>query len=194
MQYRPLYRKAKSIDKLVDEYRRLRGGAFVSAQEITVIISKVFPDVSVQGEGWYKHAFLLCFENNALVLKIGQKTAVENDRRVYKRLPKRLRHDVFAQLFWHTKYCLLQEYGIKTNVSPQELNRFKQIGEKYGLLDVRAENIRQINGKLKLIDANLAPYRISKLAQLAEKIWFRMPKWLEKLVGKASSTLKANYP
>ena len=74
---------------------------------------------------------------------------------LYKRVPEGVRHQLFARIFWHTKFCLLQEYGSPAKVTKEELNSLRAMVYKYGISDIKAENLKRIDGDLKIIDANV---------------------------------------
>ena len=77
-----------------------------------------------------------------IVLKVGPKNSIENDHRAYKRVPESMRHKLFARIFWHTKYCLLQEYGFPAHVTQEELTQLRRVVYRYGIFDVKAENVK----------------------------------------------------
>jgi hypothetical protein len=124
-----------------------------------------------------------------IVLKVGTKRSIENDHRAYKRLPEGMRHQVFAKIFWHTKYCLLQEYGFPAQVNSDELTRLRRIVYRYGIYDVKEKNLKRINGELKIIDANITsipiPYALIKIDELKPKL----PKKLTSIFKTITKTL-----
>ena len=48
---------------------------------------------------------------------------------------------------------MLQKYGKQVAIPEAVLQRLKNIGKKYNLKDVRPDNIMQVNGKFKIVDA-----------------------------------------
>jgi hypothetical protein len=118
----------------------------------------------------HKVVFHLRHKSHRLVLKVGKTEAIEHDHRAYKQMPASLRHVYFARVFWHTKYCLLQEYGAEAEVSTRELAQLRAIATKYGLLDISCDNIRSVNGNLKIIDAGIAPNGLVGLWKTADSI------------------------
>jgi hypothetical protein len=184
MKFKLLRNQAKLIDDLIDVYKQSRGTPFIPPIEIKTIITQVFPRLVPESDGWHKVVFRIRSEDGDLVLKIGRKEAIENDHRVYKRLPESVRHRLFAKMYWHTKYCLLQEYGSKTQISPAEVNKLREFGYQYGLIDVKSKNIRNINGCLKIIDANMIPQKLSPIWRVIETIKSRIPEPLHVLIKK----------
>ena len=87
-----------------------------------------------------------------------------------------MRHKVFARIFWHTKYCLLQEFGYSANVSQEELTRLRKIVYKYGVFDVKAENLKMIGGELKIIDANVTSIPIPFVMRKLDEVKPKLPK------------------
>ena len=57
---------------------------------------------------------------------------------------------------------MLQKYGAKTATLPSEIKKLKVIGKKYGLIDIRADNIRKVDGRFKIIDAHPAKKKPAK--------------------------------
>ena len=94
---------------------------------------------------------------------------------MYKQLPPSLRHVYFARVFWHTKYCILQEYGVEVEASAEGVAQLRAIASKYGLLDITCDNIRSVNGNLKIIDASMAPPGLFRLWKTADAIKLRLP-------------------
>jgi hypothetical protein len=184
MKFKPLQNQAKLIDDLIDAYKKFTGTPFIPPTDIKAIITRVFPSLVPESNGWHKVVFRIRSEDGDLVLKIGRKEAIENDHRVYKRLPESVRHKLFARMYWHTKYCLLQEYGSITQISPAELNKLREFGYQYGLIDVKSKNIRNINGSLKIIDANMVPQKFSPIWRVIETIKSRIPEPFHMLIKK----------
>ena len=100
-------------------------------------------------------------------------------------MPAGIRHVYFARVFWHTKYCLLQEYGVETYVSAENLVQIRAIADKYGLLDITCDNIRSVNGNLKIIDASIAPPGLFGLWKAADFIKLRLPSPIRKAIRKS---------
>jgi hypothetical protein len=88
-------------------------------------------------------------------------------------------------MFWHTKYSLLQEWGEETEVSPQELAVVRVVAEKYGLLDITCDNIRRVNGTLKIIDTVVAPEGMFRLWKTYDALNQRLPPPIRKAIRKS---------
>ena len=134
--------------------------------------------------GWHKIVFRHKTLNHKVVLKVGPKKSIENDHQAYKRVPEHMRHIFFARIFWHTKYCLLQEYGTPANVTPQQLNCVRQAIYKYGIFDVKADNLRWINGELRIIDANVTRVPLPTVLRKIDEIKPKLPQKLDLLLKK----------
>jgi len=165
-----LYKKAKVIDDYIEQsYNPSRQHA-ISLYAVRDVVLKMFPAFKLKGSGMHKVVFEVKSEGYTLVFKIGRRQTIENDHRAYKRLPKSIRRHFFARIYWHTHYCLLQEHGEETFVSIEELNKLRALADKYGLTDIRCENVRRINGRLKIVDASIiegpAPLVIRKIDSL----------------------------
>ena len=135
--------------------------------------------------GLHKLVFRLRHKSHELALKIGKSEAIERDHEAYKQMPPSIRHVYFARVFWHTKYCLLQEYGVEADVSAQDLVQLRAIAGKYGLLDITCDNIRSVNGNLKIIDASIAPPGLFGLWKTADFIKLRLPPPIRKAIRKS---------
>ncbi len=181
MKFRTLNERAKVIDDLIDSYRSSRHTAFVPLYDIKAIVLMIFPEAALESIGVHKLVFRLQYKHQDLALKIGRKDTVEQDHLTYKRFPPKLRHVYFARIFWHTRYCLLQEHGEEAEVSMRELNQLRRIGAEYGLLDINYDNIRNVNGHLKIIDANIAPIKFSSLWAIVDAIRLRLPEPIRRL-------------
>jgi hypothetical protein len=169
--YKTLYTKAKHVDHLIDKYG---GVGFNSSEETKYIVLIVFPNSTVEGSGWHKTAFCIQSNDRMFILKVGKNESIENDHRIYKRLPKKIRTKYFAKIFWHTKYCLLQEYGQAVEVTDEQLENLRKILSPYGLIDLKRENFKKIDDQLKLIDANMAEGKLSGILKLADIIKTRL--------------------
>lgn len=153
--------------------------------EIEKIIYLIFPDASMENYGVHKLVFRLQHKDKKLALKVGKQEAIEKDHKAYKQFPERLRHVYFAKIYWHTKYCLLQEYGVEAKVTAEELVQIRSIASKFGLLDISCENIRNVNGVLKIVDAGFAPPGLFRLWKAADFITLRLPPPIRRAIRKS---------
>lgn len=178
MNYKTFHNTAKQIDQLIDDYMLSSGTSIIPQEELKKIILKEVPDLYVTNVGWHKIVFGIHSIDKKIVLKVGPKNSIENDHRAYKRVPENMRHKLFAKIFWHTKYCLLQEYGFPAHVTQEELTRLRQIVNRYGIFDVKAENVKCIDEKLKIIDANVAIIPIPFVLRKIDEVKPKLPKKL----------------
>ncbi len=179
MKYSELYHQAKQIDRLIDFHINQKGGLFVPQEELISLILQHFPYLCVENSGWHKVVFNFCSEENKVVLKVGAERSIESDHRAYKRVPHTIRHQFFARIFWHTKYCILQEYGSSAEVAVEDLECFKRAVYKYGVFDIKADNIRMINGQLKIIDANSTRLPVPTILRIIDELRSKIPKRLD---------------
>jgi hypothetical protein len=149
------------------------------------IVLMIFPDAVMVNFGLHKLVFRLSHKSHELALKIGKSEAIERDHEAYRQMPTSIRHVYFARVFWHTKYCLLQEFGVEAEVSAEELAQLRAIADQYGLLDITCENIRNVNGNLKIIDAIIAPPGLFGLWKTADFIKLRLPPPIRKAIRKS---------
>jgi hypothetical protein len=185
VKFKTLHQRAEILDDLIDAYIESKGTGFVPIQELQNIVPTVFSEASMQSFGMHKLVFHILYRRRDLALKIGKKDAIEADHRSYKQMPHPYRHVYFARVFWHTKYCLLQEYGVEVDVTPEELAQIRSIASKFGLLDISCDNIRNIDGYLKIIDAGLAPPGLFGLYKAADFVMLRLPPPVRRLVKKS---------
>ena len=144
----------------------------------------VFPDAVMVNFGMHKLVFHLRHKSHDLALKVGKAQAVERDHRVYRQMPPSLRHVYLARVFWHTKYSILQEYGLEAEVSRQQLLQLRALAGKYGLLDITCDNIRVVDGHLKIIDAGISPPGLYGLWKTADTISRRLPAPVSRIIRK----------
>jgi peptidoglycan/xylan/chitin deacetylase (PgdA/CDA1 family) len=119
-----------------------------------------------------------------VVLKVGAKRIIENDHRAYKRVPEKQRHQYFARIYWHTKYCLLQQYGLPVYVSPEQLRQLRQAVYRYGIFDIKAENLRSIDDEIRIIYANVTRILLPTVLRKIDEAKPKMPLKLYRLIKK----------
>ena len=189
MKYKTLHHTARQIDHLIDHHLHSRRASIIPQDELKRIVPKEFPDLYVQSFGWHKIVFGIHSAEQKIVLKVGAKGSIENDHRAYKRVPENMRHKLFARIFWHTKYCLLQEYGFPAQVTQEELSRLRRIVYRYGIFDVKAENVKRIDGKLRIIDASIASIPIPFVLRKIDEVKPKLPKKLTLFFKTITKTL-----
>ena len=185
VKFKSLHERAELLDDIIDSYLKSKGTAFVPMNELRNIVPMMFPNTAMVSFGMHKLVFRIRHKSHELALKIGKEDAIEKDHKTYKQLPSQYRHVYFAKVFWHTKYCLLQEYGVEVDVTPQELVQLRSIASRFGLLDISCDNIRNINGYLKIIDAGIAPPGLFRLYKAADFITLRLPPPVRRVVRKS---------
>jgi hypothetical protein len=188
LKYKTLYHKARQIDHLIDHYIHSTGSTVIPQEQLKKLILKDFPELYLKDFGWHKIVFGIRVDQK-LVLKVGATKSIENDHRAYKRVPESTRHQLFARIFWHTKYCLLQEYGFPAKVTPMELASLRRIVYKYGISDVKADNLKRIDGQLRIIDANVAPIPLPIIWKMVDEAKPKIPKSLMLLIKKVTRLL-----
>ena len=184
MKFASLHEKAKLLDGSIDSYVEAEGN-FVPMRKLQAMVKVAFPDAILVDFGLHKLVFHLRYETYDLAFKVGKKQAVERDHRAYLMLPPRLRHVYLARLFWHTKYSILQEYGSEADVTKEELLQLRALAGKYGLLDITCDNVRWVNGHLKIIDAGISPPRLLGLWKSADFIARRLPTQVSRIIRKS---------
>jgi hypothetical protein len=156
MKYNEIRKKAIRLDKFIDMNRTTMN---LPMREVIAIVKYLFPSCYKKSKGWYKTVFTICPQRGSkgevLILKVGKERSIKNDLTVYRMLPRKLREKFFAKIHWHTKYCLLQEWGENIRTTKRDLERLKQLAFRYGLVDIKRANIRKVNGSMKIIDATI---------------------------------------
>ncbi len=185
MKFKHLHEKGKLLDKIIDDYLKKKRAKFVPIANLEKMVPLIFPGAHIASYGMHKLVFKLQHKSHQLALKIGKEQAIEHDHKAYKQLPSNMRRVYFARVFWHTKYCLLQEYGVETEVTKEQLSMLRSIAGKYGLLDISCENIRNINGNLKIIDAGVAPPGLFRLWKTADFVTLRLPSPVRRVLRKS---------
>ena len=185
VKFKSLHEKAKLVDASIDEYIKTENGSFVPMKDLEPIVKEIFPEARLSNYGLHKLVFFLRHKSHELALKIGKSDSIERDHEAYKHMPPSVRHAYFARLFWHTKYCLLQEYGVEADVPAQDLAQLRAIAYQYGLLDITCDNIRVVNGNLKIIDASIAPPGLYGLWKTADVIKLGLPPPIRKAIRKS---------
>jgi hypothetical protein len=189
LKYKTLHHTAKQIDRLIDNYLQAKGTSFVPQEELKNLILKNFPDLYVKDFGWHKIVFGILSMDQKVVIKVGTKKSIENDHRAYKRVPESVRHYLFARIFGHSKYCLVQEYGFATHVSPEELDTVRKTVYRFEVFDVKAENLMRINGQLKIIDVNVTPFPLPTVWKMVDEVKPKLPKQLMLLFKKITKMI-----
>jgi hypothetical protein len=154
------------------------GTSIIPQEELKNLILKNFPELKVENFGWHKIVFSVPSIDHKIVLKVGARKSIENDHRAYKRVPESMRHQLFARIFWHTKYCLLQEHGLPAHVTLEQLTRLRQDVYRYGIFDIKEANLKQVDGQLKIIDANVTKIPIPLVLRKIDEVKPKLPKRL----------------
>jgi hypothetical protein len=184
VKFKHFFEKAKLLDNLIDEYRDSRKIRFVPISILSSLVTNVFPNATLLGYGLHKIVFRLQHKTHMLVLKVGKAQDIELDHQAYNRLPHEIKHVYLAKIYWHTKYSILQQYGLETELTEQELARIRLVAAKYGLLDITCENIRIVDGNSKIVDAGIAPLGLFKLWHTADSIKNKLPASIRKILRK----------
>lgn len=189
LKYKQLHHEAKYIDRIIDRQLILLGGTFLTPDEVEALVEANYPDFEVENCGWHKTVFRNRQVDHKVVLKIGPSRSIENDYQAYKHVPETLRHLYFARIYWHTKYCLLQVFGETANVTDEELDCMRQAVYKYGVFDIKPENLRWIEGELKIIDANASRIPLPTVLLKIDEIKPKLPRRLTEVVKKLTKRL-----
>lgn len=154
MRHATLKKRAKIIDLIIDQYKQIRGRKTFPKKIVAGLVTLMFPNSDFEGRGFFKEVHSVHSRTRKLVLKLSHAKSTRRDWRVYRRLPASIRNRYFAKIYWHTKYCSLQKYGKKMRVSKRELHKLRARVRKYGLTDIKADNVRMVEGHFKIVDAS----------------------------------------
>jgi hypothetical protein len=149
-----LKKRAEIVDLIIDHYNRVRGRKNFPKKIVADVVGLIFPHSNFEGRGFFKEVHSVRSRARTLVLKLSHAESTRRDWKVYQLLPAGIRNRYFAKIYWHTKYCSLQKYGQKVRVPKEELQKLRRRVRKYGLKDIRAANVRKVEGHFKIVDAN----------------------------------------
>jgi hypothetical protein len=189
LKYKELHHQAKHIDRLIDAELYTRGGLFLTHEQLQSLVEANYPDFYGEKCGWHKIVFRNKTADHKAVLKIGPKKSIENDHRTYRRVPEETRHRFFAKMFWHTKYCLLQEFGEPATATQEQLDCVRHEVYKFGIIDIKADNLRWIDGELKIVDANFTNIPLPTMMRKIDEIKPKLPKKLHEIIKKFTKRL-----
>ena len=192
LKYRELHHQARHIDRLIDHHIHAEGSLFITQENLKKIVLDHYPDFYVESCGRHKIVFCNRTVDHKVVLKTGPKKSIENDHRAYKQLPERERHRFFARIYWHTKYCLLQEYGFPAQVTSEQMAQLRRAVYKYGIIDVKADNLRMVRGELKIIDANATRIPLPTVLAKRDEVKNMVPETLKVIVEKITRLSQKN--
>lgn len=154
MRHAILKKRAEIVDLIIDRYNRVRRRKNFPKKIVADVVGLMFPDSNFEGRGFFKEVHSVHSRARKLVLKLSHAKSTKRDWKVYHLLPEGIRNRYFARIYWHTKYCSLQKYGRKVRVPKQELKKLRMRVRRYGLNDIRADNVRKVEGHFKIVDAN----------------------------------------
>jgi hypothetical protein len=153
MRHKKIHDRAIFLDWFVESYNKVRRRKTFPHLAVRMIIKLLFPKWSYGGRGAFKTVYKVQSTKRKLVLKVANSKRIKTDFETYRSIPPSVRNRHFAKIYWHTKYIMLQKYGRKTRIPISELKKLKDVGKRYGLSDVRPDNIRRLNSHFKIVDA-----------------------------------------
>ena len=71
----------------------------------------------------------------------------------------------------------------------EELTRLRRIVYRYGIFDIKAENLKRIDGELKIIDANVTSIPIPFVLRKIDEVKPKLPKKLTLFFKTITKTL-----
>ena len=151
-----LKKRAELIDLIIDHYNHVRKRKNFPKKIVEDVVRLMFPISNFEGRGAFKEVHAIRSKAYRRVLKISNGRSTRRDWKAYQRLPANIRNRYFAKIYWNTKYCQLQKFGRKAKIPKAELMKLKLIGKKYGLTDIRPQNVRKVDGRFKIVDASPA--------------------------------------
>lgn len=149
-----LKKQAELFDLVVDNYNKVRRRTNFPKKISKDVAELFFPEIHHLGGGFYKEAYLIRSKARKLVLKLANKRSINQDWKLYSSLPANLRNRYFTKIYWRTKYCLLQKLGEEEKIPKDEMKKLKEFGKKFGLTDIKPDNVRKVDGRFKIVDAN----------------------------------------
>jgi len=143
----------------VDFIRKSRNRSTMPYGEMKKVLEVFFPRTrhAPQGNGFYKHVFIIHFGKRKLASKMGRRRKdIRKDYTTYKQLRKRAGKKAnrnFAKIYWESGLFMLQKYGKGVAVPARERERLRRFGTRYGLKDLRDANIMKVDRTFKIVDA-----------------------------------------
>ena len=83
----------------------------------------------------------------------------------------------------------MQEHGFPTHVTPEELASLRRAVYKYGIFDVKPDNLKRIDGQLKIIDVNVTPFPLPTVWKMVDEAKPKLPKRLILFIKKFTKLL-----
>ena len=158
MHHENIRKKAEFIDRFIELYRQLRKRKRFPHNATGKLILLLFPNSKKLAKGAHKTSFSIQIRRKRLALKISERKDLRNDFRAYRRLPITIRNRYFAKMYWATKHCLLQKLAKQKPIITKKNYQFLKLKKKltsHHLTDIRPANVGWIDGKLKVLDANI---------------------------------------
>ena len=71
----------------------------------------------------------------------------------------------------------------------KKMDNLRGIGYNYGIFDIKADNLMRIDGKLKIIDANITPFPLPTVWKIVDETKPKLPKRLMLFTKKVTRLL-----
>jgi hypothetical protein len=157
MRYKRIQNFAMGILKpIIVHLKRIKKTNRMPWKEIEAILKILYPNTKYEkvAAGYYKHVFVIHTDTRWFALKIGRRPEhIRKDFKTYNDLPQKSRNRNYAKIYWAKDIFMLQKWGERVDVPPDEVKRLKEWGRKWGLKDIRPANIMKVDGRFKIIDA-----------------------------------------
>lgn len=153
MRHKKIHEKAIFLDWFVGSYNKVRRRRTFPHKAVRMMIKLLFPNWTYRGRGAFKTVYRVRSTKRKLVLKVANKNRIKRDIGTYRSIPETVRNRYFGKIYWHTKHAMLQKYGRETRIPDSELRKLKNVGKRFGLGDIRPDNIRKVGSHFKIVDA-----------------------------------------
>lgn len=144
------------LKPIIEHVKKIKKTNRMPWKELESILKILYPHTKYEkvSSGYFKHVFIIHNNTRWFALKIGRNSKhIRKDFKTYNDLPRKSRNRYYAKIFWATDIFMLQKWGAKVKVPPDEVKRLKEWGRKAGLKDIRPDNIMKVDGRFKIVDA-----------------------------------------
>jgi len=147
------------LKPIIEHLRKIKKMNSMPWKQIESILKILYPDTKYEevSKGYFKHVFIIHTNTRWFALKIAKDSKhIRKDFKTYNDLPPKSRNRNYAEIYWARDIFMLQKWGEKVEVPLDEVKRLKKWGRKVGLKDIRRDNIMNVDGKFKIVDAERA--------------------------------------
>jgi hypothetical protein len=160
MRYKRIQNFAIEVLKpIIEHLKKIKKTNRMPWRELEAILKILYPETKYEERrmGYFKNVFIIHNDKRWFALKIGRNPQhIRKDMSTYNKLPIKSRNRNFAKIYWAKDIFMLQKWGEKVEVPRDEVKRLKEWGKEHNLKDIRPANIMKVDGRFKIVDAELS--------------------------------------